>query len=103
MSGSIGPKLTGNGKPDTSQRVFSVFLGPGIELEVFDEDLTLFPHEYGGPYFIRNCCHDLISLLTKIEAYESCFSVFFLHPILFIRKIYGTLSLISLCALSSKE
>jgi hypothetical protein len=39
------PKLTGNGKPATSQRVFSVFLGPGIELEVFDEDLTLFPHE----------------------------------------------------------
>jgi len=45
ISGSIRPKLTGNGNPATSQRVFSVFLGPGIELEVFDEDLTLFPHE----------------------------------------------------------
>src|SRR5947208_15989252 len=31
-----------------------------------------------APHFIRNCCHDLISLLTKIEAYESC-SALFLH------------------------
>src|SRR5437899_8350445 len=44
---------------------FRLYLLSHEELLTQDSGLTLFPHEYGGPHFIRNCCHDLISLLTK--------------------------------------
>src|SRR5439155_13404285 len=81
MSGSIRPKHWEWKTCHRRARLLCI-LGPGIELEVFDEDLTLLV----APHFIRNGCHDFISLLTKIEAYESCFSALFLHRNLFTRK-----------------